>query len=83
MTPLGPLDKACSSGWLSANNKHSTRLEVVFSYNIRFGLLGRIMHTLIMRRKIETSLPDTLKAVKDRVENNTLERQPVNQVVVN
>ena len=70
VTPLGPLNRAFSSWWLTANNDHSTRLEVVFSYDIRFGIFGRIMHKLIMRSKLEKSLPDTLKAVKNRVENN-------------
>jgi len=46
----------------------NTRLEVVFSYNIRFGLLGKIVHKLIMRGKLEKSLPETLLSVKKRIE---------------
>ena len=72
VTPLGPIDKAYSSWWLSANNDHSTRLEVVFSYDLRFGLLGKIMHKLIMRSKLEQSLPEILKAVKNRVKNGSM-----------
>jgi hypothetical protein len=83
VTPLGPLDNAHSSWWLSANDEHNTRLKVVFSYDIRFGLFGRIMHKLIMRSKLEKSLPETLKAVKNRVENNATVRPILNQAVTN
>ena len=68
VSPLGPLHNALSSWWLTPIDETSTRLEVVFSYNIRFGLFGRIMHKLIMRGKLEKSLPETLQSVKKRIE---------------
>ena len=68
VTPLGPLHKAFSSWWLTSKDETNTRLEVVFSYDIRFGLFGKIMHKLIMRGKLEKSLPETLQSVKKRIE---------------
>jgi hypothetical protein len=68
VSPLGPLHNAFSSWWLTPKDATSTRLEVVFSYNIRFGLFGKIMHKLIMRGKLEKSLPETLQSVKKRIE---------------
>lgn len=74
VSPLGPLYKAFSSWWLTSIDETNTRLEVVFSYNIRFGLFGKIMHKLIMRGKLEKSLPDTLQSVKKRIESGNLIR---------
>ncbi len=45
-----------------------------FSYNIRFGVVGWLMHSLMMRSKLEKSLPETLDAVKKRVETGALVR---------
>ena len=72
ITPLGPLDKSHSSWWLREMADGRTELAVVLSYNIRFGLFGRLMHKLVMRKKIEQSLPGTLVAVKNKVESNAL-----------
>jgi hypothetical protein len=74
VTPLGPLDKSHSSWWLTAKGDHQTELEVVFSYNIRFGLFGKLMHRLMMRKKLVAALPETLTAVKTRVETGALVR---------
>lgn len=68
VTPLGPLHQAFSSWWLVPTGENSVQLEVVFSYDIRFGLFGKLMHKLVMRGKLEKSLPDTLNAVKKRIE---------------
>lgn len=67
-TPLGPLNKSNSSWWLSRVSDEETKLEVVLSYDLRFGLFGKILHKLVMRRKLEQSLPQTLTATKNHVE---------------
>ena len=66
VSALGPLHEAFSSWWLTSKQGKTT-LTVVFSYNIRFGLFGKMMHSLIMRRKLEKSLPLTLEGVKVEV----------------
>jgi hypothetical protein len=53
---------------LTPIDETNTRLEVVFSYNIRFGLFGKILHKLIMLGKLEKFLPETLQSVKKRIE---------------
>jgi len=68
VTALGPLAASNSSWWLSPVNDHKTKLEVVFSYDVRFGILGKILHKLMMRKKLEKSLPETLAATKKHVE---------------
>lgn len=68
VTPLGPLDKFYSCWWLTPNNETKTQLTVTLAYNLRFGLFGKIMHKLIMRSKLEQSLPLALEALKTRVE---------------
>jgi hypothetical protein len=71
VTPLGPLNNANSRWWLTEIGEQGCELNVIISYDIRFGLLGRLMHKLIMRSKLETSLPQTTAAVKSRVEDGT------------
>ena len=68
VTPLGPLDASNSSWWLTRIDDRRTKLEVVLSYDIRFGLFGKILHKLVMRKKLEQSLPETLSATKAHVE---------------
>ena len=81
VTPLGPLNNAFSSWWLAEQDANTTLLTVTLSYDIRFGLFGKMMHKLVMRKKLEDSLPQTLKALEDRVETGKLVRplkmQPV------
>ena len=69
MTPLGPLDASNSRWWLTAVNEKTTTLEVTLSYDVRFGIFGKILHTLVMRSKLEKSLPETLAATKLHVES--------------
>jgi len=71
ISPLGPLNNAVSRWWLTPLANRQTMLEVTLKYDIRFGIFGRLIHKLIMRSKLEKSLPDTLLAVKGRVEANT------------
>lgn len=70
VTPLGPLAESNSSWWLSRIDDQTTELQVTFSYDIRFGLLGKILHKFIMRKKLEQSLPETVAATKKHVEAN-------------
>ena len=69
VTPLGPLHQATSSWWLTPSGNDKCVLQVVFSYDIRFGLFGQMMHKLVMRKKLEGSLPETLNAVKNQVQS--------------
>ncbi len=70
VSALGPFAKSNSSWWLTRIDDQTTKLEVVFSYNIRFGLFGKILHKLMMRKKLEQSLPETVAATKKHVERN-------------
>ncbi len=68
VTALGPLAASNSSWWLTRIDNQTTKLEVVFSYDLRFGLFGKILHKLMMRKKLEKSLPETVAATKTHVE---------------
>lgn len=69
VTPLGPLDASRSQWKLVKVDDRHTRLEVSLSYNLRFGLFGKILHALVMKNKLQKSLGETGMAVKDRVES--------------
>ncbi|NRB42386.1 MAG: SRPBCC family protein [Pseudomonadales bacterium] len=68
VSPLGPLNNANSRWWITALSDQQCELNVVLSYDLRFGLFGKLMHGLIMQRKLRASLPDTLEGVKSRAE---------------
>lgn len=70
VTPLGPLAASNSSWWLTSIDRQTTKLEVIFSYDVRFGLFGKLLHKLMMRKKLEASLPETLAASKQYIEKN-------------
>lgn len=74
VSALGPLHQSFSCWWLTKVSHDVTRLSVNLSYNLRFGLFGKIMHRLIMRKKLEQSLPQTLESMKQRVETGKLYR---------
>lgn len=67
VTPLGPLNNVNSSWQLSRIGDRKTKLQVILSYDLRFGIFGKILHKLVMRRKLEQSLPITLAALKERL----------------
>ncbi len=74
VTSLGPLTNGLSSWWLTAVEAKKTRLNVEFAYDLRYGLLGRTMHQLIMKNKLKRSLQDTLTSLKKRVETGEMFR---------
>jgi len=52
-------------------------LEVEFAYDIRFGIFGKMMHALVMQKKLHTSLPQTLQDFKNHMESGKANR-PLN-----
>jgi len=53
LTSLGPLGTSNSSWWLSCIDEKMTKLGVTLRYDLRYGLLGRVLHKLVMRKKLE------------------------------
>jgi uncharacterized membrane protein len=78
VSALGPLDNAISRWHLIEVDAQTSRLEVELAYDIRFGLFGKLMHRFVMRKKLETSLPQTLQAFKTRIETGNLVRPLIN-----
>jgi len=78
VTPLGPLDASQSSWWITELDENISELEVTLDYDVRFSIFGRILHKLIMRKKLEQSLPETLIFTKEYVEkqNKQTEESP-------
>ena len=74
VTPLGPLDVAHSRWTVRAIDETSSELIVEFGYDVRFGLFGKLLHKIIMRKKLEQTIPQTLDALKRRVETGMLVR---------
>lgn len=68
VAPVGPLATSNSRWTVVDLVGGQSRLTVEFGYDLRFGLAGRLLHTLLMRRKLERSLPLGPAALKTRVE---------------
>ncbi|MBV1911595.1 MAG: SRPBCC family protein [Kangiellaceae bacterium] len=75
VTPLGPLDESLSRWQLIPVSENKTRLKVSLKYDVRFGLFGKLMHRLIMRKKLEAALPETLVATKQHLTQLELAHQ--------
>ncbi len=71
ISPVGPLKNGLSRWAISDAGASKTRLDITLSYNLRFGVLGKLMHLLMVRRKLESSLPATAQAIKNRVETRS------------
>lgn len=74
VTPLGPLGVAHSRWTVLEMDDSSSRVSVEFGYDVRFGVFGSLLHKLMMRPKLEAAIPQTLVALKARVETGTLVR---------
>jgi len=68
VTPLGPLHQSSSRWTLKDAGQRTARLDITLTYSVRFGVFGKLLHALVMRKKLEASLQSTVSAVKKRVE---------------
>ena len=68
ITPVGPFTNSRSSWSLTPLQEHVTLLTIQLNYELRFGVLGSMMHALFARKKIQTALAESAKAVKQTVE---------------
>lgn len=74
VSDLGPLTAAQSRWSIEQVNAHKTKLVVELAYNLKFSVIGKLLHSLIMKSKLSDSLDQTLIAVKNRVESGKLVR---------
>jgi len=68
VSPVGPFNNARSSWSISEIAPNETRLNIQISYELRFGILGNIMHSLMARKKIEQGVAETASAAKSAIE---------------
>ncbi len=74
VTPLGPLGVAHSRWTVLEIDESSSQVVVEFGYDVRFGLIGKLLHKVMMRRKLEEAFPEVVEALKTRVETGELVR---------
>lgn len=67
-SPVGPLKDGESHWTLTDLGNGKTRLQLALTFNLRFGLLGQLMYSLMVRRKLSQSLPKTAEAAKRQIE---------------
>ncbi len=77
VSDLGPLTNTVSRWAIHAESAIATRITIEFSYNLKFNILGKVLHKLIMQKKLEKGIADTLNALKNRIETGELVR-PLN-----
>jgi len=83
ISDLGPFTGGLSRWTLIQESQNKTSINVEFGYELRFSFIGRLLHKLVMRRKLETGFPETLKALKNRVESGRLVRPLLNENLAN
>lgn len=74
VTPLGPLGVSHNRWTVVKIDESSCEVVVELGYDVRFGLVGKLLHTLMMRGKLEEAFPKSLEALKTRVETGKLVR---------
>ena len=68
VTPLGPLGDSTSRWTVWPNGDTRSKITVELGYDLRFGPIGWLMHTLFMRRALKKAIPQGPTALKTRVE---------------
>ncbi len=74
VTPLGPLGVSHNRWTVLEVDESSSEVVVELGYDVRFGLIGKLLHKVMMRRKLEEAFPRGLEALKTRVETGQLVR---------
>ncbi len=68
VTPIGPLGRSDSTWRIEPVDQNRSRVRVRFGWEMRFGPIGTLMNTLMVRRKLSQGATDALAALKKRVE---------------
>ena len=74
VSDLGPLKNTLCHFRINPLTATTTELNMTFEYDLKFGLLGKILHSLVMKNRLNTSLDHTLDAFKTRIETGKLLR---------
>jgi len=74
VTDLGPLTAAQGRWKIVAVTERETRITIELGYDLKFGVIGKLMHRMVMNRKLSDGLKQTLSALKNRVETGELVR---------
>jgi uncharacterized membrane protein len=74
VSDLGPLTGATSSWLLQSKSSTTTTVNIQLNYRLKFSFFGKLLHKLMMRKKLENGIKDTLNALKKRIESGKLVR---------
>jgi len=83
VSDLGPLTGAQSRWNIEKVGEHQTKLDIELAYNLKFSIIGKLLHSLMMRSKLSDSLDLTLTAIRNRVESGKLVRPIIVNTLVN
>ncbi len=68
VTPVSVFGPGTARWRLEAAGPHKTRVFERFEYDMRFGIVGALLHALVVRRKLAEAQPNMLKQFKKGVE---------------
>ena len=74
VSDLGPLKNTLCHFRIKAIDADRTQLDMTFDYDLKFGLFGKVLHQMVMEKRLNTSLSHTLEAFKTRIETGKLLR---------
>ena len=68
VTPLGPFGKSYNRWTVRPVGAGACEVKVELAYSLRYGIAGRLMHALVMAPKLRKAMPQSLEALRQRVE---------------
>jgi ribosome-associated toxin RatA of RatAB toxin-antitoxin module len=74
VSDLGPLTGARSRWAITQISELETKIDVELAYNLKFSIIGKLLHSLLMKSKLADGLNSTLLALKTRAESGKLVR---------
>lgn len=74
VSDLGPLRNTLCHFQIERITSQTTKLDMTFKYDLKFGLFGKLLHKVFMQGRLNASLDHTLNAFKERIETGKLLR---------
>ncbi len=74
VSSLGPLQFSQNSWTLVEIDETSCKVVLDLDYDMRFGVVGRLMHALVMGKLLRKRIPNAIQLLKKRAETGELVR---------
>lgn len=70
VSPVSLFGPSISRWWIESAGLQKTHVTQRFEYDMRFGVIGALLHALVVKRKLAEAQPKVLKQLKKHVESS-------------